>query len=146
MSADSAPKNRSLIIHDLLSCGKRITRGTGLAYTKGLRRRDLTAAIIARFHSKYQIVDGCWIWTAGSYPRGYGMVNLGRDIRGKQFTTYAHRVAYVLAHGPIEPGQVVMHACDVPACVNPAHLALGSQGDNIRDCFAKGRNPGRKAA
>lgn len=115
-------------------------------YTKGLRRRDLTAAIIARFHSKYQIADGCWLWQAGSYPRGYGMVNLGRDVRGKQFTTYAHRVAYVLANGPIEPGQVVMHTCDVPACVNPAHLVLGSQGDNIRDCFAKGRNPSRKVA
>jgi hypothetical protein len=74
------------------------------------------------------------------------MVNLGRDMRGKQFTTYAHRVAYVLANGPIEPGQVVMHTCDVPACVNPAHLKLGSQGDNNRDCFAKGRNPSRRKA
>ncbi len=116
-------------------------------YTKGLRRRDLTAAIIARFHAKYQKSDdACWLWSAAKYPRGYGMVNLGRDMRGKQFTTYAHRVAYVLANGPIEPGQVVMHTCDVPSCVNPSHLAIGSQGDNIRDCFAKGRNPSRKAA
>lgn len=112
-----------------------------MAYTKGLRRRDLTAAIIARFHTKYQKSSGCWLWQAGGYPRGYGMVNLGRDVRGKQYTTYAHRVAYVLAYGPIEPGQVVMHICDVPACVNPAHLRLGTQGDNIRDCYAKGRQP-----
>lgn len=119
------------------------------AFTKGLRRRDLTSAFIARFHTKYQKADGCWLWRAGRYPRGYGMVNLGRDMRGKQFTTYAHRVAYVLARGPIEAGQVVMHACDVTACVNPAHLVLGTQGDNNRDCFAKGRQPktrNRKAA
>jgi hypothetical protein len=109
------------------------------AFTKGLRRRDLTSAFVARFHTKYQKADGCWPWTAGRFPRGYGMVNLGRDMRGRQFTTYAHRVSFVLAKGPIEPGQVVMHTCDVPACVNPDHLALGTQGDNIRDCFAKGR-------
>ena len=115
-------------------------------YTKGLRRRDFTAAFVARFHTKYQKADGCWLWQAGSYPRGYGMVNLGRDMRGKQFTTYAHRVAYVLANGPIEAGAVVMHTCDVPACVNPAHLQLGTQGDNIRDSFAKGRQPSRRKA
>lgn len=116
------------------------SRGSG-PFTKGLRRRDLTAATIARFHTKYKRADGCWLWQAARYPRGYGMVNVGRDLYGKQFTTYAHRVAYVVAHGPIEPGQVVMHACDTPACVNPDHLRLGSQGDNNRDCFAKGRQP-----
>jgi hypothetical protein len=110
-------------------------------FTKGLRRRDLTAAFIARFHTKYKVADGCWLWQTGKFPRGYGMVNLGRDMRGRQFTTYAHRVAYVLAHGPIQPGDVVMHTCDTTACVNPAHLSLGTQGDNVRDCFAKGRQP-----
>jgi hypothetical protein len=118
--------------------------GTGeqaKAFTKGLRRRDLTAAFIARFHTKYQKASGCWLWQAASYPRGYGMVSIGRNMRGKQFTTYAHRVAYVLASGPIEAGQVVMHVCDVPACVNPDHLRLGTQGDNNRDCIAKGRQP-----
>ena len=115
--------------------------GESKPFTKGLRRRDLTRALIARFHTKYEKSDGCWLWQAGKFHRGYGMVNLGRNIRGQQFTTYAHRVAYVLAHGPIEPGQVVMHACDVPGCVNPSHLSLGTQGDNNRDCFAKGRQP-----
>ena len=111
----------------------------GRPFTKGLRRRDLTATIIARFQTKYQKSDGCWLWTAGRFPRGYGMVNLGRDMRGKQFTTYAHRVAYVLTHGPIPAGAVVMHSCDTPACVNPSHLSLGTQGDNIRDAAHKGR-------
>lgn len=115
--------------------------GQAKAFTKGLRRRDLTAAFITRFHSKYKRSDGCWLWLAGRYPRGYGMVNLGRNMRGRQFTTYAHRVSYLLAHGEIPVGAVVMHICDVPACVNPAHLQLGTQGDNVRDCYAKGRHP-----
>lgn len=106
-----------------------------------LSRRELSNALIARFHEKYRVAHGCWLWTAGKYPRGYGMVNLGRFADGRQQTTYAHRVAYVLMHGNIPAGLVVMHTCDVPACVNPAHLRLGSQGDNIRDASSKGRLP-----
>lgn len=51
----------------------------------------------------------------------------------------AHRVAYEAHHGPLLPGQCVMHKCDTPACVNPDHLAAGTRGDNNRDAKAKGR-------
>lgn len=141
MSAKTAQEIQGLIIHGTFPCGNRTTELSGMPFTKGLRRRDLTAAIISRFHTKYTKSDGCWLWQTGKFPRGYGMVNLGRDVRGKQFTTYAHRVAYVLAKGPIEAGQVVMHTCDVPSCVNPAHLVLGTQAQNLADCRAKGRQP-----
>ena len=107
---------------------------------RGLRRREVPRRFIARFHTKYQQTEGCWLWLAGKYPGGYGMVNLGRDARGRQHTEYAHRVAYVLTAGDIPAGAVVMHACDTPACVNPAHLSLGSQGDNNRDMARKGRH------
>ena len=52
---------------------------------------------------------------------------------------YAHRVAWMLAHGPIPRGMNVLHRCDVPRCVNPDHLFLGTQHDNVRDMIAKGR-------
>jgi len=94
---------------------------------------------IARFHAKYQKSNGCWLWQAGKYRRGYGMVCVGRTVDGRQHNSYAHRVAYVLAHGDIPPGLVVMHSCDVRDCVNPAHLSLGTQGDNIRDGVSRGR-------
>lgn len=105
----------------------------------GLTRGELSRAFVARFHAKYQKSDGCWLWQASKYRKGYGQVCVGRTPSGKQHNTYAHRVAYVLAKGDIPPGLVVMHSCDVRACVNPAHLSLGTQGDNIRDGASRGR-------
>jgi len=121
--------------------------GERLKCRKALGRRDMSRATIARFHAKYhRQSSGCWLWTGARYPLGYGMVSLGRFADGRQHTAYAHRVAYVLAHGDIPAGPyVVMHACDERACVNPAHLRLATQGDNIRDGIAKGRiAPGRR--
>lgn len=113
-------------------------RADGRKNKAGLRKREIPTAVVARFHSKYNTGSGCWLWTAGKFANGYGMVNLGRFANGKQHTTQAHRVAFVLAHGEIPQGQVVMHSCDTPACVNPAHLVLGDQSQNIADAKAKG--------
>lgn len=116
-------------------------RGTRAGISEALERRDVSRTHIARFLSKFDKGSGCWLWKAGKFHHGYGMFNLGRDYRGKQHTTYAHRVAYVLEHGDIPAGMVVMHTCDVTSCVNPAHLKLGTQRENIRDASAKGRLP-----
>jgi len=72
--------------------------------------------------------DECWEWQA-SLRNGYGQ--LYWQVRGKP--QLAHRIAYQLTHGSIPEGQVVRHSCDNKCCCNPAHLELGSQGDNVRD-------------
>lgn len=78
--------------------------------------------------------NGCWMWTGVLRdPKGYGaIVSNGRRLR-------AHRVAWQLTHGPIPEGMCACHHCDTPACINPDHLFLGTNGDNNRDRNAKGR-------
>jgi hypothetical protein len=76
--------------------------------------------------------DGCWLWTGGT-SSGYGTMGAGPD-------KYAHRIGYILANGPIPAGMCVCHRCDVPRCVNPAHLFLGDIPANQQDMFEKLRS------
>ena len=81
----------------------------------------------------------CWLWTGAMYPSGYGQFRPCRE-RTRGFGL-AHRWSYELFIGPIPEGLVVRHTCDVKRCVNPAHLEIGTQAQNIGDAVAKGRNP-----
>jgi hypothetical protein len=76
----------------------------------------------------------CWAWPGTVSLKGYGTLPV------PEFHYFlAHRVAYALSHN-VDPGpQCVLHTCDNPPCVNPAHLWLGSKSDNSRDRTRKGR-------
>lgn len=82
--------------------------------------------------------SGCWLWSGGIIPDGYGTVYVDKK------TKYAHRVAYETAKGPIPTGLYVLHKCDTPACVNPDHLRVGTQSDNMRDSIERGRHRSNK--
>ena len=76
--------------------------------------------------------NDCWNWI-GHLCRGYGLFGF------RYYKYYAHQIAYFLDTG-IDLGDFkVCHSCDNPACCNPKHLWLGTQADNIQDCFTKGR-------
>lgn len=84
--------------------------------------------------------DACHIWTAGR-SNGYGRFWGGEyRIGNKPRLVLAHRWAYEHFVGPIPEGLSVLHRCDNPPCVNPAHLWLGTKADNNADRSIKGRD------
>lgn len=87
-----------------------------------------------RLFASYEVDEstGCWNWT-GSLRVGYGVIGDKKKSLG------AHRVSYELNKGPIPEGLVVCHSCDNRRCINPEHLWLGTQKDNMQDCARKGR-------
>lgn len=78
--------------------------------------------------------DECWLWNNGATPNEYGQLY---NAKGPKIRS--HRLSFEMHHGPIPKGMHVCHRCDVKACVNPAHLFVGTQQDNMRDMHAKGR-------
>jgi hypothetical protein len=77
--------------------------------------------------------NGCWLWTMGREGGGYGVVSSG----GKR--QKAHRLAWEIVNGPAPDGLFVCHRCDLPACINPDHLFVGSHAENMQDMLSKGR-------
>lgn len=130
-------------------CGTAFDRGYAIANKRGRRPQFCTRKcqadaawlkakenIVQRFHARVVKgqADECWPWIGRRDPNGYGRL----DYEGRPQS--AHRIAYLLANGELRPDMAVCHACDNPPCCNPAHLWAGTQGDNARDMFAKGRN------
>jgi hypothetical protein len=90
---------------------------------------------VVRFWDKVKVAapDECWEWQGAIDSNGYGAFK----IEGKKRNT--HRIAFDLCFGPIPDGKLICHHCDNRKCVNPVHLFIGTQVDNMQDCSRKGR-------
>lgn len=108
----------------------RLTLRPGVIITPSARElRELRARIRA---GSTVDANGCWIWQQ-STRNGYGQISI-MDVN-----VYTHRLSYQLFIGEIPRGRMVLHACDVQRCNNPAHFFCGTQFANVRDMWRKGR-------
>jgi hypothetical protein len=96
--------------------------------------KDVMDRFLARVHKDEE--TGCWIFVGSRNAQGYGMLWSSGKLEK------AHRVSWQLYCGPIPNGLLVLHDCpcgDNPTCVNPDHLWLGTQKENVADTWRKGR-------
>jgi hypothetical protein len=84
--------------------------------------------------SKIIVANTCWIWTGQLHPRGYGITGY------RKTKILTHRLSYLLFNGNIPYGMYVCHTCDNRRCINPEHLWLGNQKDNMKDMIIKDRH------
>lgn len=91
-----------------------------------------------RFFEKVVRTKSCWHWTASLSKDGYGKFKMAYEVIG------AHRVSWVIYNGPIKNKLFVLHKCNVRKCVNPKHLYLGTDKDNVRDAMKCGSHSAAK--
>lgn len=101
------------------------------------RTMNITSKDIKRFLAKTKKENGCIIWVGARGKQGYGNFVMCLPSGKKYFR--AHRFAYIAFRGPIEENKNVCHTCNNPSCVNPDHLYIGSQRDNLRQMDEQGR-------
>lgn len=98
----------------------------------------LVIPLADRFWRHVKKTNTCWLWTGNKDRNGYGRILDKPHSQGGK-PRLAHRVAWELTNGPIPDGLNLCHHCDVPTCVRPDHMFVGTQADNMADCSAKRR-------
>lgn len=121
-------------VHSRGLCGAHYQQQRQGKELKPLQKQYHGLSEVDRFFKRVGKIDsGCWLWL-GSLNAGYGQFR-----RDDGSIILAHRYSYIHAFNSPIDGLVVMHKCDTPKCVNPDHLMLGTQAENVMDMHSKGR-------
>lgn len=119
-------------------CGKRLKSHLGIgAHSKACKLMTPEFRFFRLVNKNGQ--GGCWLWTGCTYNHGYGSFLWDGRMQA------ASRVSWQMHNGPIPAGQHVLHRCDIPLCVNPGHLFLGTHEQNMADMRRKGRGRNRNS-
>lgn len=106
-----------------------------------LGERSGVVGFISRFWSKVdkKAPNECWVWKGSFKENGYPQLGVGSITNGTRTMRMAHRLSWLIHFGEVPPKQFVLHHCDNPKCVNPNHLYLGNNADNMRDAANRNR-------
>lgn len=122
------------------TCIGSIVRGKGWIFPRkayvAVEPKRVTVAKAFDQYWREDTTTGCWLWTLALSDSGHGKVS----FNGKKVG--AHKFSYQRSVGPVPDGMVVRHICDCPSCVNPSHLCLGVQSENVRDMVLRNRQRG----
>lgn len=121
--------NKKIVISGNLATGHIKSSGC----LRSIHRKNYQSDMKAKLIGKIKKINGCWEWQGSRNKKGYGHLSYKRKVE------LAHRISWLMFKGKIPNDMKVCHKCDNPPCINPSHLFLGSQKENVKDMFQKKR-------